>query len=182
MRCPKSRFPIWIIVFDELELIIFVSQGLTLSTASLVIFIFIQFSHKKIVIKYYDRTTKLFIECHQNSNISKLFLLEVYYVLLYALNQVQLWRLHEFLLNVCQKFGWSGVSLFIQMLCGWSSLHHPVGIVKLLGMGLGIGIKMEIWMEMETGNTFLGDDIIMTYNLRTEKTLIPNIFSKKSST
>ena len=39
MRCPKSRFPIWIIVFDELELIIFVSQGLTLSTASLVIII-----------------------------------------------------------------------------------------------------------------------------------------------
>merc|ERR1712110_759501 len=36
MRCPKSRFPILIIVFDELELIIFVSQGLTLSTASLV--------------------------------------------------------------------------------------------------------------------------------------------------
>ncbi len=36
MRCPKSRFPIWIIVFNELELIIFVSQGLTLSTASLV--------------------------------------------------------------------------------------------------------------------------------------------------
>ena len=35
MRCPKSRFPIRIIVFDELELIIFVSQGLTLSTASL---------------------------------------------------------------------------------------------------------------------------------------------------
>ena len=36
MRCPKSRFSIWIIVFDELELIIFVSQGLTLLTASLV--------------------------------------------------------------------------------------------------------------------------------------------------
>ena len=36
MRCLKSRFPIWIIVFDELELIIYVSQGLTLSTASLV--------------------------------------------------------------------------------------------------------------------------------------------------
>ena len=36
MRCPKSRFPIQIIVFDELELIIFVSQGLTLSTAILV--------------------------------------------------------------------------------------------------------------------------------------------------
>ena len=36
MRCPKSRFPICIIVFDELELIIFVIQGLTLSTASLV--------------------------------------------------------------------------------------------------------------------------------------------------
>ena len=36
MRCPKFRFQIWIIVFDELELIIFVSQGLTLSTASLV--------------------------------------------------------------------------------------------------------------------------------------------------
>ena len=36
MRCPKSRFPIRIIVFDKLELIIFVSQGLTLSTASLV--------------------------------------------------------------------------------------------------------------------------------------------------
>ena len=37
MRCPKSRFQIQIIVFDELELIIFVSQGLTLSTASLVV-------------------------------------------------------------------------------------------------------------------------------------------------
>ena len=36
MRCPKSRFPIQIIVFDKLGLIIFVSQGLTLSTASLV--------------------------------------------------------------------------------------------------------------------------------------------------
>ena len=41
MRCPKFRFPIRIIVFDELELIIFVSQGLTLSTASLVIIILI---------------------------------------------------------------------------------------------------------------------------------------------
>ena len=38
MRYPKSRFPIPIIVFDELGLIIFVSQGLTLSTASLVLF------------------------------------------------------------------------------------------------------------------------------------------------
>ena len=37
MRCLKSRFPIRIIVLDELELIIFVSQGLTLSTASLVL-------------------------------------------------------------------------------------------------------------------------------------------------
>ena len=36
MRCPKSRFPIRIIVFDKLELIIFESQDLTLSTASLV--------------------------------------------------------------------------------------------------------------------------------------------------
>ena len=36
MRCPKSRYPILIIVFDELEIIVFVSQGLTLSTASLV--------------------------------------------------------------------------------------------------------------------------------------------------
>ena len=36
MRCPKSRFSIRIIVFNELELIIFVSQGLTLLTASLV--------------------------------------------------------------------------------------------------------------------------------------------------
>ena len=36
MRCSKSRFTISIIVFDELELILFVSQGLTLSTASLV--------------------------------------------------------------------------------------------------------------------------------------------------
>ena len=35
---PKSRFPIRIIVFDELELIIFVSQSLTLLTASLVYF------------------------------------------------------------------------------------------------------------------------------------------------
>ena len=38
MRCPKSRFLIQIILFDELELIIFESQGLTLSTASLVFF------------------------------------------------------------------------------------------------------------------------------------------------
>ena len=30
MRCPKSRFSIRIIVFDELELIIFASQDLTL--------------------------------------------------------------------------------------------------------------------------------------------------------
>ena len=30
MGCPMSRFPIRIIVFNELELIIFVSQGLTL--------------------------------------------------------------------------------------------------------------------------------------------------------
>ena len=36
MRCTKFRFPIGVIVFDELELISFVSQGLTLSTASLV--------------------------------------------------------------------------------------------------------------------------------------------------
>ena len=36
MRWPLSRFKIGIIVFDELELIIFVNQGLTLSTASLV--------------------------------------------------------------------------------------------------------------------------------------------------
>ena len=36
MRCPQFRFSIMIIVFDELKLIIFVSQGLTLSTASLV--------------------------------------------------------------------------------------------------------------------------------------------------
>ena len=38
MRCPKSRFPIGVIVFDELELILFVNQGLTLSTGSLVYF------------------------------------------------------------------------------------------------------------------------------------------------
>ena len=36
MRCPKSRFPFWIIVFDEPELILFECQGLTLLTASLV--------------------------------------------------------------------------------------------------------------------------------------------------
>ena len=42
MRCPKSRFPIRIIVFDEHELIIFVSQGLTLSTASLVELLILQ--------------------------------------------------------------------------------------------------------------------------------------------
>ncbi len=41
MTCPKSRFQIGIIVFDELELIIFVSQGLTLSTASLVFVLYI---------------------------------------------------------------------------------------------------------------------------------------------
>ena len=43
MRCPKFRFPIWVIVFDELELITFVSQGLTLSTASLVLSIKVKF-------------------------------------------------------------------------------------------------------------------------------------------
>ena len=36
MRCPKSRFQIRIIVFDELKLKIFLNQGLTLLTASLV--------------------------------------------------------------------------------------------------------------------------------------------------
>ena len=41
MRCPKFRFPIGVIVFDELELISIVSQGLTLSTASLVFIILI---------------------------------------------------------------------------------------------------------------------------------------------
>ena len=41
MRCPKSRFPIQIIVFDEVKIIIFVSQGLTLSTASLVFFVLV---------------------------------------------------------------------------------------------------------------------------------------------
>ena len=40
----KSRFPIQIIAFYKLALIIFVSQGLTLSTASLV-FIISQASH-----------------------------------------------------------------------------------------------------------------------------------------
>ena len=50
MRCPKSRYPIRIIVIDELELIIFVSQGLTLSTASLVFSIL-----KNIDCKYYYR-------------------------------------------------------------------------------------------------------------------------------
>ena len=35
MRCPKSRFPIRIIVFDELNIIIFVSQSLL--SASLVL-------------------------------------------------------------------------------------------------------------------------------------------------
>ena len=36
LRCLKSRFPIQIIVFDKHELILFVNQGLTLSTGSLV--------------------------------------------------------------------------------------------------------------------------------------------------
>ncbi len=49
MKCPKSRFPIWTIVFEELELIIFVSQGLTLSTASLVD-LFIETNYKKILL------------------------------------------------------------------------------------------------------------------------------------
>ena len=40
MGCSKARFPIRIIVFDELELIIFESLGLTLSTASLVLNIY----------------------------------------------------------------------------------------------------------------------------------------------
>ena len=36
MKFPKSRFPIRVIIFDKLELINFVSHGLTQSTASLV--------------------------------------------------------------------------------------------------------------------------------------------------
>ena len=55
MRCPKSSFPIRIIVFDELKLIIFVSQGLTLSTASLVIIIIII-----IIILFWDLGTLYF--------------------------------------------------------------------------------------------------------------------------
>ena len=47
MRCPKSRFPIRIIVFDELELIVLVSQGLTLSTASLVCTFLCIFTNRK---------------------------------------------------------------------------------------------------------------------------------------
>ena len=50
MRCPKSRFPIRIIVFDELELIIFVSQGLTLSTASLVLVFIISRTHVSVTV------------------------------------------------------------------------------------------------------------------------------------
>ena len=38
LRCPKSRFPIGIILFDDFELILYVSQGLTLSIASLVMY------------------------------------------------------------------------------------------------------------------------------------------------
>ena len=51
MRCPKSRFPIQIIVFDELELIIFVNQGLTLSTASLVYIYKLTREHSKRALK-----------------------------------------------------------------------------------------------------------------------------------
>ena len=36
MRCPKSNFPIMILVFYEYDFIVHVIQGLTLSTASLV--------------------------------------------------------------------------------------------------------------------------------------------------
>ena len=56
MRCPKSRFPIQIIVFYELELIIFVSQGLTLSTASLVSRYLIKFAVK---LNCYNDSTRL---------------------------------------------------------------------------------------------------------------------------
>ena len=52
MRCPKFRFPIRIIVFDELELIIFVSQGLTLSTASLVFY----WNWRLCILVYFIRT------------------------------------------------------------------------------------------------------------------------------
>ncbi len=39
MSRPKSKFLIWIIVFDKHELIVHVIQGLSLSTASLVVHI-----------------------------------------------------------------------------------------------------------------------------------------------
>ena len=58
MRCPKSRFPIWIIVFDELEFIIFVSQGLTLSTASLVINLFMQINLQGLQVDNYESNSK----------------------------------------------------------------------------------------------------------------------------
>ena len=45
-----SKFPIRIIVFDKLELIIFVSQGLTLSTASLVLVFIISRTHVSVTV------------------------------------------------------------------------------------------------------------------------------------
>ena len=70
-RCLKSRFPIRIIVFDELELNIFVSQGLTLLTASLVHSNFFIFSDTcPEVLKKWDLREKLFDGARNGFNLN----------------------------------------------------------------------------------------------------------------
>ena len=47
---PKSKFLIWIVVFDEHELIVYVIQGLSLSTARLVIQLFGKKSQRSLLV------------------------------------------------------------------------------------------------------------------------------------
>ena len=71
MRCPKSRFPIGIIVFDKLELILYESQGLTLLTASLVHSNFFIFSDTcPEVLKKWDLREKLFDGARNGFNLN----------------------------------------------------------------------------------------------------------------
>ena len=62
MRCPQFRFPIWIIIFDELELILYVSQGLTLSTASLVFI--------KLYLMFGRRSMSIAVNLHPTNSCS----------------------------------------------------------------------------------------------------------------
>ena len=98
MRCPKSRFPIQIIVFDELELIIFVSQSLTLSTASLVY-------HKNHCSIFLSYTFNFNTVSHTRPQGTRLLILDLGQ-LLKSLPKKELWKIsHPLLWKYQQRLG-----------------------------------------------------------------------------